>query len=222
MKFKSFCLILAFAVIASGTPIQADVQIQTFNKKYSWKEEWTQTVLSELKKDDYRDGEKAMLNIEIDDEDLAELDCIGYNNSSLDEKSEFWVVFFSALTRSESAFNENARSRMSKGHRSHGLLQLAPGTARTQCSIVPPEKSVNNPHDNLKCGIKLMSWQLSGAPLASGKKIRADLEGQIFGKYMFQWGPLRQNDFRGRSLLVNWFKDHVDQLKFCQKKYKSE
>jgi hypothetical protein len=107
---------------------------------------------------------------------------------------------------------------MSRGHRSLGLLQLASATAKTQCGIIPPESSVLNAQDNLKCGIKLMSWQLHGAPTSSGKKLRSDLEGQIFGKYMFQWGPLRENDHRGRKLLTNWFKDHLDQLKFCRQR----
>jgi hypothetical protein len=67
-----------------------------------------------------------------------------------------------------------------------------------------------------------MTWQLLGAPTSAGKKLRSDLEGQIFGKYIFQWGPLRQNDHRGRKLLVDWFKSHLDQLKFCDQKTKSQ
>lgn len=205
-----------------GQIASADIQIQSSKKKYSWKNEWTSTILEELKKDEYRVGEQAMLNLEIDEEDLNELECDGYNNATPDQKSEFWVVFFSALTRAESAFNPKARSRMSKGHRSLGLLQLARATAKSQCGIVPPEGSVLNPEDNLKCGIKLMSWQLHGAPITSGKKLRSDLEGQIFGSHMFQWGPLRDNDLRGRKLLTYWFKAHLDQLKFCNQKSKAE
>ncbi|MDD4975630.1 MAG: transglycosylase SLT domain-containing protein [Bacteriovorax sp.] len=198
-----------------GRTALADIQIQSYKKKYSWKNEWTSSILEELRKDEYRVGEKAFLNLEIDEEDLDQLECDGYNKASLDEKSDFWVVFFSALTRAESGFNEKARSRKSRGHRSLGLLQLASATAKTQCGIIPPESSVLNAQDNLKCGIKLMSWQLHGAPTSSGKKLRSDLEGQIFGKQMFQWGPLRENDHQGRKLLTNWFKDHLNQLNFC-------
>lgn len=217
---KSFTLFIFTYLSASIfiSPVSADVEIQAYRKNYSWKNEWTSKLLEELKKEQYRSGDKAMLNIQIDQDDLAELNCNGYNSATLDEKSDFWVVFFSALTRAESAFNEKARSPSTRGHRSYGLLQLAKLTAKSQCSITPPESDVLNAEDNLKCGVKLMSWQLQGAPVRSGKKLRSDLEGQIFGKYMFQWGPLRQNDFRGRALLVNWFKDHVDQLKFCQQK----
>ncbi len=218
MKLFTRVIVVALSAMMMNNQVSAEIQIRPYKKNYSWKSEWSSKIIEELKKDEYRDGEKAMLNIAIAEEDLNELECAGYNSATLDEKSEFWVVFFSALTRAESGFNEKARSPSARGHRSFGLLQLAKLTAKNQCSINPPENTVLNPEDNLSCGVKLMSWQLQGAPMASGKKLRSDLEGQIFGKYMFQWGPLRQNDKRGRSLLVNWFKDHLDQLKFCQKK----
>lgn len=220
MKLFTARLIVYLSLFFSIASVHADVQIQAYQKKYSWKNEWTSQILDELKKDQYRLGESAMLNLAIDSEDLDELQCTGYNSASPDERSEFWVVFFSALTRAESGFNATARSALSRGQRSYGLLQLAKQTARSQCSIRPPESDIFNPVDNLKCGIKLMAWQLLGAPTSSGKKRRPDLEGQIFGKGMFQWGPLRQNDFRGRALLVNWFKDHTEQLKFCGPKSK--
>ena len=187
----------------------ANVQIQPYRKNFFWKEEWSSTIYDELKKDEYSVGENAMLNLEIDEENLDELECDGYNQASISEKSDFWVVFFSALTRAESAFNPKAGSAKTRGHRCFGLLQLAKQTAKARCDINPPDSSVFNPDDNLKCGIKLMSWQLHGAPSSSGKKLRSDLEGQIFGKHIFQWGPLRQNDRRGCNLLVHWFKDHL-------------
>jgi hypothetical protein len=214
MRKMIFCMTLFIMSLLQVT--HAEIAIQNYKKNYSWKSEWTAKILDELKKDHYREADDAFLKITIDDFDLANLNCLGYNQATLDEKSEFWVVFFSALTRAESGFNEKAKSRLSRGHRSWGLLQLATQTAKRQCSINPPESHVLNAEDNLMCGLKLMNWQLQGAPLTSGKKLRSDLVGQIFGKHMFQWGPLRQNDLRGRKLLVGWFKDHVDQLKFCQ------
>lgn len=210
-----FSFLLGLIII--GPLCSASVQIQSYKKKYSWHDEWSSTIISELKKDEYLVDETSMLNLKIDEEDLTELMCPGYNSATLEEKSDFWVVFFSSLVRAESGFNEKARSSMSRGHRSYGLLQLAPKTAETQCGMSSPMSSVLNPKENLRCGLKLMSWQLRGAPTVSGKKLRPDLVGQIFGKHMFQWGPLRQNDLRGRKLLTTWFKKHIDQLKFCAK-----
>lgn len=202
-------------LIFSAHLTYADIQINSYRKNYSWKPEWTSAIKDELKKNDYKENANSLLNIELDEENLDELECDGYNKATLKEKADFWVVFFSALTRAESGFNQKAMSPKSRGHRSFGLLQLAKQTAKKECGITPPESSVLNAEDNLKCGIKLMSWQLQGAPTKSGKKLRSDLEGQLFGKNIFQWGPLRENDHRGRALLVNWFKGHLDQLKFC-------
>lgn len=203
-----------FFMLASS--VQAEISIRPYRKKYSWKPEWTLFLKSELSKDEFKSGETALLNIDIDEDDLTELECTGYNAASVEEKKDFWVAFFSALTRAESAFNPKAVSGKSRGHRSFGLLQLAKQTAKKECGIDPSGPGVLNPEENLKCGLKLMEWQLQGAPSASGKKLRSDLEGQLFGKYIFQWGPLRQNDHRGRKLLVGWFKDHLDQLPFCR------
>jgi len=201
-----------------GNSAKANIQIQSYRTKYSWKDEWSTSISEELKKPEYREGKTAFLNISIDEDDLDDLECGEYNNASFEQKTDFWIVFFSALARAESGFNEKARSALSRGHRSFGLLQLSKSTAKSQCGINPPESSVINPKDNLICGIKLMVWQLNGGPTSSGKKLRSDLEGQIFGKYIFQWGPLRQNDRRGRKLLMDWFKIHLTQLKFCLQK----
>jgi hypothetical protein len=211
-------IVIFFISLVCGQKSNAEILIKSLKKNYSWKTEWTSVISDELRKDEYRVGDQAFLNLEIDEEDLDDLQCDGYNKANLDEKTDFWVVFFSSLVRAESAFNTNARSKMSRGHRSYGLLQLSIDTAKSRCGKLIGPKDILNPTYNLKCGIKLMHWQLLGAPISNKKKLRSDLEGQLFGKYMFQWGPLRQNDPRGRNLLVNWFTDHLDQLKFCQKR----
>lgn len=212
MKVSFFCLLLILIQSA-----HAEINIRPYRNSYSWKNEWSQALKEELQKDEYKNGERSILNIEIDEEDLDELECDGYNKANQEEKTEFWITFFSALTRAESAFNPHAVSGRSRGHRSYGLLQLAKLTAQKECGLDSKSKAVLHAEDNLKCGVKLMQWQLQGAPNKAGKKLRSDLEGQIFGKNIFQWGPLRQNDHRGRKLLVDWFKDHLNQLSFCHK-----
>ncbi|MBY0413139.1 MAG: hypothetical protein K2Q18_03190, partial [Bdellovibrionales bacterium] len=88
-------------------------------------------------------------------------------------------------------------------------------TAREQCGL-NTLADIANPEEHLRCGVKLMEWQLEGAPGKNGKLLRPDLKGQLFGKRILLWGPLRKNDLRGRKLLVNWFKSHLDQLPFCK------
>ncbi len=213
-------LILLLISLFWGQTLRAEVQINSYRKRYSWKPEWSNAIREEILSGSKKD--ENILSMEIDEEDLEDLECVGYNKASIEDKTDFWIVFFSALTRAESGFNEKVMSPKSRGHRSFGLLQLAKQTAKSKCDITPSESNVLNGADNLRCGVKLMTWQLLGAPTSAGKKLRSDLEGQIFGKYIFQWGPLRQNDHRGRKLLVDWFKSHLDQLKFCDQKTKSQ
>lgn len=214
MNFTLFKILLLLSLFFYQA-VWADVQINNYKKNHSWINDWNTSLKEELKKDQYTSGSESMLNIKIDEGDLSELGCVGYNKASIEEKSDFWIVFFSSLARAESAFNPKAISPKSKGSRSYGLLQLAKLTAKNRCDIDISKQDILVPEKNLICGLKLMNWQLHGAPVNDERKLRADLEGKIFGKYIFQWGPLRQNDHRGRSLLVNWFKSHLDQMKFC-------
>ncbi len=197
-------LTLLFLLLSSS--IHAKVEILNYKKNYSWNNSWNEAIALELDQNE----NLIIMNGKIDNDDLKELDCLGYNSVSDNEvKKDFWVVFFSALTRAESAFNTKAKSRSN-----HGLLQLAKATAKIQCGLNTLDE-ISNANEHLRCGVKLMTWQLEGAPTKSGKQRRPDLKGQLFGKGILLWGPLRQNDKRGRALLVNWFKKHLDQLPFC-------
>lgn len=199
-----------FLFILSGA-LHAKVEIQRYRHS-SWDNSWNEAINSELSK---KENSVIMSGI-IDIDDLNELNCPGYNTVTDNElKKDFWVVFLSALVRSESAFNPKAHSRAPKGKTgSYGLLQLTGATARNQCGLNSKEE-IADPDNHLRCGVKLLSWQLEGAPTSSGKKRRPDLEGQLFGKYILLWGPLRQNDKHGRARLTSWFKKHLDQLPFC-------
>jgi hypothetical protein len=190
----------------------AKVQIGPY-RHASWDNTWNDAINLELDVD----SEAAIMAQPIDKADLRELNCTGYNNvSDQESKKDFWIVFFSSLVRAESAFNANVKSVGSKGgHGNYGLLQLSKRTAREQCGM-SNSHDVGTPDEQLRCGVKLMSWQLKGAPSKNGKLLRPDLRGQLFGKHILLWGPLRQNDRRGRKLLVNWFKSHLDQLPFCK------
>lgn len=189
-----------------STASHAKVDIVAYKKNSSWNNEWNESISIEL--DQKLDS--MIMSGPIDTDDLNELNCPGYNDVTDKElKKDFWIVFFSALTRAESAFNTKARS-----HANRGLLQLAKATARNQCDLKTLEE-IADPDLHLRCGVKLLAWQLEGAPTKSGRQLRPDLKGQLFGKRILLWGPLRQNDKRGRALLTGWFKKHLDQLPFC-------
>lgn len=182
-------------------------------KKDSWQSSWTEALNAELGRSEY----ESLLSMTIDEADLFELNCKSYNQlPDKDKRKDFWIVFMSALTRAESAFNPQAGSIAPKGgHGNYGLLQFSKRTAREQCGLDTLEK-IGQPEDHLRCGLKLLSWQLHGAPNQKGKLHRPDLKGQLFGKKIFLWGPLRSKDKKGRALLVGWFKRHHRQLAVCQ------
>lgn len=207
---KKFNLIL-FILFFFSFQVNAKVEIATA-KKQSWQTEWSDVLYEELNLPEYQ----SLLAMPVDEKDLTELKCKGYNRTTDTEaRKDFWVVFLSSLTRAESAFNPKVGSIAPKGgHGNYGLLQFSKRTAREKCQLDTMEK-ILNPKDHLRCGLKLLSWQLHGAPNDNGRFLRPDLKHQLFGKYIFLWGPLRQNDRRGRALLTGWFKKHLDQMPFC-------
>ncbi len=202
-----FCLFFISAVLA-------EIEIKPY-RNYSWAKEWSSVLYRQLGEEKYQ----SLLSKDIDAADLAELGCPGLNNESdLEKKKVFWIVFLSALTRSESAFNPRAGSIAPKGgHGNYGLLQFSKRTAREKCELNDLH-DIYNPTLHLQCGLKLLAWQLDGAPTKHGHFLRPDLRQQLFGKKIFLWGPLRQNDKRGRALLVGWFKKHLNQLPYCAQK----
>lgn len=190
----------------------AAVEIFPF-KKFSWQKSWTEVLDKNLSEETYTD----FLKNNVDEADLAELGCSLYNQQNdLEKRKDFWIVFMSALTRAESAFNPRAGSIAPKGgHGNYGLLQFSKRTAREKCGL-NTLADIYEPHRHLSCGLKLLSWQMAGAPTKHGRFLRPDLQQQLFGKNIFLWGPLRQQDKRGRALLVGWFKKHLPLLPFCQ------
>jgi hypothetical protein len=193
--------------------ISAKVEIMPYGKKISWDNSWNELIGNEI---DQKENNNMVTEV-INQDDLDSLECPGFNTADVNSKKDFWVVFLSSLTRAESAFNPNARSHSPKGgNGNYGLLQLSKSTARVQCGINDP-KDISDPALHLRCGVKLLAWQLKGAPVSETKYLRPDLKGKLFGKHILLWGPLRQNDKRGRALLVGWFKKHLEQLPFCSK-----
>lgn len=202
-------ILFIFLVLIISIRTWAVVEIKSYHSN-QWNKAWTTGLFDELSSEQY-----SILDRELDQKDLDSLHCPDYNFATDEEKKDFWLVFFSALARSESGLNEKAKSPRMRGHRSYGLLQIAPDTAEKKCELYLLNEQILDGESNLRCGVTLIDWQLSGAPLKNGKKARPDLENQLFGKKILLWGPLRKNDKLGRKRLYDWFKLHLDQLPFC-------
>lgn len=205
MKFFYQTLLLFFILINN---LSANTIVI---KNPLWKTEWSNALMEEFTKNSY-----AFLENPIVEEDLDTLFCPNYFKLSNDEKSIFWVYFFSGLTKAESSFNEKVRSRAPKGgHGNYGLLQLSKRTARTFCEL--NNEDVYDGVKNLKCGVRLMDYQLKGAPNQKGKITKTRTLNRIFTSPIFFWGPLRKKDYRGKKILTTWMKNHISQIPNCHK-----
>ncbi len=175
-----------------------------------WKQEWTTAIKVQLS----QNSQSALLQSSIYQEDTARLGCPNFNQLSAEEKIHFWVVFFSGLSKAESNFYERAKARAPKGgHGNYGLLQISKQTARNFCSLSPEEILIGD--KNLECGLKLMEYQVTGAPTKNGKVTREKIVGRIFTSPMFMWGPLRKNDLRGTKKLTSWTNQHLAKIEKC-------
>ncbi len=174
--------------------------VLSLNSSANQNEKFNEIIFKELSTNKNLD----LTSVKIAEEDLLELQSLEYNDSTIDKKIDFWQNFILALAYSESSLNPKAISPKVKGMRAYGLLQINPQTAKTHCGVVT-HTDLMDPEINLICGLKLMNWQLKGAPLKNGKLMRADLQGRLFGKNILLWGPLRSGDKLGRQRLYRFF-----------------
>lgn len=201
MKFNFFCLCFLFI---------SNILAQTVSiNDTRWKQEWSEEIKQAATLN------TNLLSNTIEQKDLEILFCPNYNQLSENDKTLFWIYFFSGLAKAESSFNSNARSKAPKGgHGNYGLLQLSKRTARVLCNL--NDKDILDPQKNLSCGIKLMNYQLKGAPNKNGKITKKRTLNRIFTSPIFFWGPLRQKDYRGKKILTSWMKSHIINIPNCQ------
>lgn len=203
---------LSFAADTLENSTSVLPQITASKKGPSWEASWSEAIYQEI----LGSEDHPLITTEIHEEDVKNLSCKNFNQLTKEQKTAFWIVFFSALTKAESSFNPKARAKAPKGgHGNYGLLQLSKRTARDFCQLNDAEHEYFSPEKNLICGVKLLSYQIQGAPNKKGKLVRPNAKGRIFTSPIFFWGPLRAKDFKGRKRLMTWFEKQKDQLPFC-------
>lgn len=109
--------------------------------------------------------------------------CPGYERNPRHLRAAFWVGTVSALARYESTFREGA---VGGGGAWHGLLQIAPGTARAYGCGATSGEALRDGEANIACAIRIMSRTVSrdGVVAAGGGGIAAD------------WGPMSRQSLR--------------------------
>lgn len=158
--------------------------------------------------DDTRHGEAwsvaAMRAIDAAPHDLpdlipADIDswCPGYERNPRHLRAAFWVGTVSALARYESTFNPRAVGGAGAWH---GLLQIAPATARAYGCEADSGEALRDGEANIACAIRIMSRTVSrdGVVAARGRGIAAD------------WGPMSRQPVREQ--MQEW----VNGQSYCQ------
>ena len=123
--------------------------------------------------------------------------CPGYERNPRHLRAAFWVGTVSALARYESTFNPQA---VGGGGAWHGLLQIAPATARAYGCEAGSGEALRDGEANIACAIRIMSRTVSrdGVVAARGDGIAAD------------WGPM------SREALRETIREWVSGQSYCQ------
>lgn len=189
--------------------------------KNRWEDDYSENISKQFDKD-YMAPLKSQ---KIDEGDLSMLGCKGYNYASEKEKKQFWMIFLSALSKTESDFNPNEAYYEEDHTVSTGLLQIDGASANRWCGKLGNELHKNSfsdhdmkdPKMNLQCGMIIMQKQMQGAPSPEdGHKLRPELIGRLFTPRAFYWAPLSDKNPGSQNNVIKWFRVHAQQqLKFC-------
>ncbi len=93
--------------------------------------------------------------------------CPEYDEATAPERRAFWAGLLSALAKHESTWNPQARGG---GGQWIGLMQIAPGTARSYGCDLPGGTGLTDGSANLACAVKIAAVQVGrdGAIVSDG------------------------------------------------------
>lgn len=175
-RFAGMLLLLLPSACVEAT--QPEVGRAAFLPAMRWDhrpeaEEWTAATLAALT------AEGAVLASTVP-ADVGQF-CPNYQAASMPERRAFWAGLFSALAKHESTWNPAARGG---GGQWIGLMQIAPGTARTYGCELPEGKGLTDGAANLACAVKIAAVQVGrdGAIVTDGDGWRGIAR---------DWAPMR-------------------------------
>jgi hypothetical protein len=91
--------------------------------------------------------------------------CPGYEEASLNERRAFWVGLMSALAKHESTWNPRAAGG---GGKWIGLLQIAPGTARSHSCDARSAGALKDGAANLTCAVDILVRDVANDGMVAG------------------------------------------------------
>lgn len=120
--------------------------------------------------------------------------CPYYRDADLFTREAFWIGFLSALAKHESTYKQTA---VGGGGRWFGLVQIAPGTARSYGCRARSGAALKDGGSNLSCAIRIMSSTVSRDGVIAQRDIR-------WRGVAADWGPLTNS--KKRNDMAKWLK----------------
>lgn len=154
-RFRLAGLILLLLPAACMESSQAEVGRAAFLPVMRWDhrpeaDQWTAATLAALR----TEGAALASTVPADVEQF----CPKYEEASMPERRAFWAGLLSALAKHESTWNPKAKGG---GGQWIGLMQIAPGTARTYGCDLPKGAGLTDGSANLACAVRIAAVQVS-------------------------------------------------------------
>lgn len=172
---------------------------------HSWEGRWSKAMMSYL-------DETSLIDLHINEQDLERLSCAGYKGASREDRKHFWIVFMASISSQESAFNPRTRYyERQLGEWSEGLFQLSVSNRKPKggCSLIDKE-TILRPLPNIYCALDIMENQIRGS-----RRYQRPT-GRLFPTTPYYWSVLTRMPAKGK--VIEFFKRHLDDLPFCQRK----
>ncbi len=154
MRFRLAGLLLLLLPSACVEATQPEVGQAAFLPVMRWDhrpeaDQWTAATLAALR----AEGAVLASTVPADVEEF----CPKYEAASMPERRAFWAGLLSALAKHESTWNPRAKGG---GGQWIGLMQIAPGTARTYGCDLPKGAGLTDGSANLACAVKIAAVQV--------------------------------------------------------------
>lgn len=180
-------------------------------KKNSSQQGWDSSVSASLYESMKDPALVSLFDTIISEDDLKVLKCSNFNSLTIDEKSLFYIVFMSSITKLESGFDTNNMT-YDPTHRNWnvGLLQIDRHSALRHAPEITAssvsDDDLKNEEFNLHIGLYILKNQING-------KYRPEIRGKLLPSSSYYWEVLNAS-YRAKFLKAYF--NNYDLLSFCQ------
>jgi hypothetical protein len=184
--------VVAFACARAPNPVSSGVVQGPVKVRWDTEERgahWTRAAMAAL------DSHGSPL-IALVPEDIAQY-CPGYQDASPRVRKAFWVNLIASLSYHESTWRPDVSGGEGEWH---GLLQIAPATARGYGCVAGDADALKDGALNVSCGIRIMAETVP----------RDDVISRGMRGIAADWGPFHQESKR------NDIKAYTRGLSYCQ------